>query len=227
MTLEILGQTVYSEEENIIHETVEVVQLGEKIDKHDIFETDVSKLQEKHVRKERLIKVTNLRNEFKHIRDIATYIIEEDTLDKVIISNNNNISTLKEYVTYQNMISAIDTYTALDMTTVVKLGLKDCLKNKFNITDNAVNYLNREVIIFRQINTGNIICHNENYIIEIADVRIQLMVHASSFRPAEDLSTEKFTEITKFIRDYTRDTKHTMLRLYTIKNLKIKGENEA
>ena len=31
MTLEILGQTVYSEEENIIHETVEVVQLGEKI----------------------------------------------------------------------------------------------------------------------------------------------------------------------------------------------------
>lgn len=66
MTLEILGQTVYSEEENIIHETVEVVQLGEKIDKQAIFETDASRLQEKYVRRERLIKVTNLRNEFKH-----------------------------------------------------------------------------------------------------------------------------------------------------------------
>lgn len=227
MTLEILGQTVYSEEENIIHETVEVVQLGEKIDKQAIFETDASRLQEKYEQRENLIKVTNLRNAFKHIRDIATYIIEQDTFDKVIISNNSNISTLKEYITYQNMIGAMDTYTTLDMTTVVKLGLKDYLKNKFNITDNAINYLNREVILFRQISTGNIICHNENYMIEIADVKIQMMVHAPSFRPAEGLSTEKFTEITKFIRDYTRDTKHTMLRLYVVKNIKLKGENEA
>lgn len=227
MTLEILGQTVYSEEENIVHETAGVVQLGEKIDKHDIFETDASKLQEKYEQRASLIEVTNLRNEFKHVRDIATYIIEQDTFDKVIISNNNSVSTLKDYVTYQNMIGAMDTYTTLDMTTVVKLGLKDYLKNKFNITDNAVDYLNREVIIFRQTGTGNIICHNESYMIEIADVRIQLMISASSFRPAAGLSTEKFTEITKFIRDYTRDTKHTMLRLYNIKNIKIKGDNEA
>lgn len=227
MTLEILGQTVYSEEENIIHETADTVQLGEKIDKADIIETNVTKLKEKHKKNNELFKVTNLRNEFKYIRNIATYIIEEDTLDKVVISDNNSVSTLKDYITFKSMIGTEDNYTMLDMLTLVKLGLKDYLKSKFNITDRAVNYLDKEVIIFRQLGTGDVICCNEDYAIEMADLTITTMVHASSFRPAEGVSVEKFTEITKFIHDYARNTKHTMLRLYAVKNIKIKGENEA
>lgn len=227
MTLEILGQTVYSEEENIVHETAEVVQLGEKIDKSDIIETNVTKLKEKHKKNNDLFKVKNLRNEFKYIRNIATYIIEEDILDKVVISDNNGTSTLKDYITFRSMIGTKDNYKMLDMTTVAKLGLKDYLKSNFNITDRAVNYLDKEVIIFRQLGTGDVICSNEDYAIEMADLTVTMMVHESSFRPAEGLSTEKFTEITKFIYNYARNTKHTMIRLYNIKNIKIKGDNEA
>lgn len=191
MTLEILEQIVYSEEENIVYETADIVQLGEKIDKADIIETNVTKLKEKHKKNNELFKITNLRNEFK------------------------------------SMIGAEDNYTMLDMLTLVKLGLKDYLKSKFNMTDRAVNYLDKEVIIFRQLGTGDVICCNEDYAIEIADLTITTMVHASSFRPAEGVSVEKFTEITKFIHDYARNTKHTMLRLYAVKNIKLKGENEA